>query len=127
MLQETCKGHSQKGESIETHRNWKQKTTGKPLSNKNNALCKAELSEPEKEIQTEPWNTKKQVTPDFLFKKEKKVGGAWNYSCSLDPVNSYPPVSTCPVSVMLWDRSIARILNNITEAIKYQEIQTLHF
>lgn len=44
----------------------------------NNALCKAQLSVREREIQTEPQNTTKQVTPDFLSKqkeKKKKVGG----------------------------------------------------
>lgn len=72
-------GHSQIGKNTETHRRRKQK---KPQVNlfptkTNNALCKAELSQPEREIQTESQNTRKQVTPDFFQKKEKKkkVGG----------------------------------------------------
>lgn len=89
-------GHSQTGKSTETHRRWKQNPTGKSLSNKNKQCPLQSRSQPEREIQTESQNTRKQVTPDFFQKQEKKkkVGGVWNSSCPLDLVNSYPPAQS---------------------------------
>lgn len=67
MLQKTCtatvrKEKAQKPTEVE---NKKPQVRLFPIKT-NNALCKAELSEPEREIQTEPQNTSKQVTPDFF-------------------------------------------------------------
>lgn len=73
MLQETCRAivRKEKAQKPTEVENKKPQVSLFPIKT-NNVLCKAELSEPEKEIQTEPRNTRKQVTPDFLFKNENK-------------------------------------------------------
>lgn len=73
MLQETCSATERKEKSTETHRIWKQKTTGKPLSNKNKRCPlqsrthwtrQGALSRP-----TKHWKTA--ITPYFLWKMKK--------------------------------------------------------
>lgn len=74
MLQETCSATERKEKSTETHRIWKQKTTGKPLSSKNKRCPlqsrthwtrQGALGRP-----TKHWKTS--ITPYFLWKMKKR-------------------------------------------------------
>lgn len=73
MLQETCRAtvRKEKAQKPTEAENKKPQVSLFPIKT-NNALCKAELSEPGREIQTKPQNTRKQVTPLFFFLKKKR-------------------------------------------------------
>lgn len=68
MLQETCRAtvRKEKAQKPTEAENKKPQVSLFPIKT-NNVLCKEELSEPEREIQTKPQNTRKQVTPHFFF------------------------------------------------------------